>query len=343
MSSNHNQHTDCCHPNPQNKVDKLGLIAASIVVAAYLATAFGMGRSVPYWQPFGEAIYSVVHQVWWGILLGIFLVGIVGLVPQALIIRILGEKKGLKGLIRATIAGLLFDMCNHGILMLAMKFYKQGVRTPQVMAFLIASPWNSLSVTVILWSLVGLGWTLAFIALSLVIALVSGLLFELLETKEIIPENPNTPKQLPAVKWQIPKTAIAWKNHWWNSLKEGWIVIKWTIVGIVIAALIQAFVPLHHYQAYFGPTLLGLFATLFFATIIEVCSEGTVPIAADLLTRATAPGNAFTFMMAGVATDYTEIMALKDTTKSWKITLALPLVTIPQTLLLGYILNAFAG
>lgn len=48
--------------------------------------------------------------------------------------------------------------------------------------------------------------------------------------------------------------------------------------------------------------------------------------------------------MAGVATDYTEIMVLKDVTKSWKIALFLPLITLPQVLLIGWILNmASAG
>ena len=78
-------------------------------------------------------------------------------------------------------------------------------------------------------------------------------------------------------------------------------------------------------------------------TLIEVCSEGSSPIAADLLTRAHAPGNAFAFLMAGVATDYTEIMGLKETTRSWKTALFLPLTTVPQTLLIGWLLNHFAG
>ena len=105
--------------------------------------------------------------------------------------------------------------------------------------------------------------------------------------------------------------------------------------------LIQAFVPTEHLQNYFGPTLLGLGFTLVATTIIEVCSEGSTPIAADLLTRANAPGNAFTFLMAGVSTDYTEIMSLKETTKSWKISLFLPLITVPQVLVLSWIMNQY--
>ena len=62
-------------------------------------------------------------------------------------------------------------------------------------------------------------------------------------------------------------------------------------------------------------------------------------IAADILSRAGAPGNSFAFLMGGVATDYTEIMILRDTTKSWRIALFLPLITLPQIILLGWLIN----
>ena len=59
------------------------------------------------------------------------------------------------------------------------------------------------------------------------------------------------------------------------------------------------------------------------------------------MSRANAPGNSFTFLMAGVATDYTEVMSIRDTTNSWRIALFLPLITVPQIVLIGTLLNQF--
>jgi uncharacterized membrane protein YraQ (UPF0718 family) len=70
-----------------------------------------------------------------------------------------------------------------------------------------------------------------------------------------------------------------------------------------------------------------------------VCSEGSVPIASDIFHRASAPGNSFTFLMAGVSTDYTEIATLKESTRSWRLALLLPLVTLPQIMVIGWLLN----
>jgi uncharacterized membrane protein YraQ (UPF0718 family) len=91
---------------------------------------------------------------------------------------------------------------------------------------------------------------------------------------------------------------------------------------------------------YLAPGLAGLFLTLVAATFIEVCSEGSVLLAADLMTRAAAPGNAFTFLIAGAATDYTEILVLREVTGRLKAALLLPLLTVPQVLVIGWALNA---
>ncbi len=111
------------------------------------------------------------------------------------------------------------------------------------------------------------------------------------------------------------------------------MVLRWILFGFVLTGAIRAFVPELAFQQYFGPTTAGLLLTLLATTLLEVCSEGSSPIAADLLTRAHAPGNAFVFLMAGAATDYTEIASLRQTTRSWKATLALPLISTPQVLL----------
>jgi hypothetical protein len=43
--------------------------------------------------------------------------------------------------------------------------------------------------------------------------------------------------------------------------------------------------------------------------------------------------------MAGVATDYTELMSIRDTSRSWAVALCLPLITVPQVLVIGFLLN----
>lgn len=117
------------------------------------------------------------------------------------------------------------------------------------------------------------------------------------------------------------------------------MIVRWLLLGVLMAASVRALISIHDFQTYFGATLYGLLITLIIATILEICSEGSTPIASDILTRANAPRNSFAFLMTGVSTDYTEIISLRETTGSWKVALFLPLVTIPQVILISWLMN----
>jgi len=335
----------CCDIQPGR--DWLLWGCGSFVVLMYVGH-WGVGETVmPWLNVMMHTSMEMVHAMWWGILSAAFFVGLLGRVPRELVMSVLGRGGSSAGLFRATLAGLMLDLCNHGILMVGMKLYERGASLGQVMAFLIASPWNSLTLTLILVGLVGLKWTLLFILGSLVIAWVSGWIFERLVERGQLPSNPHQVEFVQTPFWPTLKTT--WRQHDWSGkalwqmflggLKESRSVLRWVLLGIVMVALIRAFVPEDSFSTWFGASMSGLFLTLLATTVIEVCSEGSSPIAADLVNRAAAPGNAFTFLMAGAATDYTEIMALKETTSSWKIALFLPLVTVPQVLLMGYFMN----
>lgn len=342
---------------PKKQVDLIFWGSLAIVAAGYgwhlLSGGLGgaMAHDGAHRPGFSDAIFELMNQMWIGIVMGIVAMGFMSRVPREFIIAALGTRKGMHGVVRATVAGVLLDLCSHGILMVGAKLYERGATVGQLMAFLLASPWNSLSLTLILISLIGLKWTLLFIALSAVIGIVTGTIFDLLVERGTLPANPNRQALPEGFRfWPAAKAGLA-KVKWTpaflgETLKIGLgdskMILRWLFVGVIIAAALRVFVDPENFRQFFGPSLIGLGITLFAATVIEVCSEGSAPIAGDIINRAGAVGNGFTFMMAGVATDYTEIMVLREATKSWKIALFLPLLTVPQVLALGWVLNQFA-
>ena len=344
---------DCCPPDTpvtKSRPDYLLWCSGTLVTMGYLLFWLLAGKvDMPLWLAImSEGIFELINKMWLGLLAAVVFVGLLERIPRELVMSALGPGGTNKGILRATLAGVALDLCSHGILMVGAKLYERGASIGQLMAFLIASPWNSLSLTIIMISLIGWQWTLLFIALSMVIGMVTGILFDRLVAKGKLPPNPHKVEVLePQPLWPGVVAAIKTLDYTPRALgsllldgiRDSRMVFRWLLFGVVLAVLIRAIVPMDLYQNYFGPTVIGLLLTLVAATIIEVCSEGSTPIAADLLTRAAAPGNGFTFLMAGVATDYTEIMVLKDVTKSWKIALFLPLITLPQVLLIGWILN----
>lgn len=340
---------DSCCETPTQR-DYMFWASLAIVLVAYPVGLFLQDDHASVLGMFTGGIVELFNQMWWGIAIGIVFVGILSRLPRELVMGVLGRKAGIGGLFRATLAGVFLDMCSHGILAVGMKLYERGASVGQVMAFLLASPWNSLSLTLILVGLIGLQWTLLFILLSLVIGVITGALFDLFVRRGQLPPNPwqdeLAPEQPLGVMWREFRNDLTFSLAGTaDILREGFagsrIVIRWALFGLVLACLIRALVPEESFATWFGATMGGLWLTLLASTVIEVCSEGATPIAADLMNRAGAPGNSFTFLMAGVATDYTEIMSIRDTTKSWRIALFLPLITVPQVMLIGAVLNQF--
>ena len=305
--------------------------------------------SAPKWlMTYGHGCAELLSRAWWGLLFGIVAVAVIGRFPRELVAAVLGKGGTVSGLFRAVGAGVMLDLCNHGILMVGMGLYKRGASLGQTIAFLIASPWNSLSLTLILAALIGWKWMIAFILLSMLVAIITGWVVDRLVIAGKIPANPNATdlpigyRVGPAVKGVLRSLKPGISNYMMlarEGLAGSRMVLRWILFGFVLTALIRALVPEAAFAQWFGPTIAGLFLTLFATTLIEVCSEGSSPIAADILNRAHAPGNAFVFLMAGAATDYTELLSLREATRSWKAALALPLISTPQVLLIGWLLQ----
>jgi uncharacterized membrane protein YraQ (UPF0718 family) len=332
----------------KRKLDLLLWGSGLTIAVAYAASFFldhtdlwGLGH-------FTHSVRDMMNLMWWGILIGMVAVGLIDRVPREFVIGVIGRDQGAKSLGRAVLAGFFLDLCNHGVLMVGAKLYERGASLGQVFAFLIASPWNSLSLTIIIGLMMGWGWMVVFILASLVIAFATGLIVEALERAGKVKPNANRidlPENFHV--WREAKTGIKATRYDWafakdiarRSVTASRMVLRWLFFGVVLAALIQVTVPTEIFATWFGATFLGLLTTLVAATIIEVCSEGSVPIAADLMNRAQAPGNAFTFLMAGAATDYTEILVLKEVTGRLNAALLLPLLTVPQVVAIGWMLN----
>lgn len=343
---------DCCHTDhgkSKQRFDWLLWIGITLVGFGYgMHYLIGMEEDSGALGVYAHSVHELLNRMWWGLLLGIFFVGLLSRVPKDMVAKVIGRPGSVNGILRATAAGLLLDLCSHGILLVGMKLYERGASIGQVMAFLIASPWNSLSLTIILVSLIGLKWTLAFIVLSAVIAITTGIIADAFVRRRMLPRNQFASEHADSapffeqLKKLLKNASFTPRTFWFmarDGAKESGMILRWIFVGVVLASILRVVFSPDAFATWFGPTAAGLGLTIIMATIIEVCSEGSSPIAADILNRAHAPGNAFAFLMTGVSTDYTEIVSLKETTKSWRISFFLPLLTLPQIIVIGLLLQ----
>lgn len=312
------------------------MVVSGIFVAVLLLSF------LPGLAALNDSMLSYLEIVWWAVLLGLVLGGMIDyFVPDGVVVRALGKRSKIT-LVNAVLAGFLMSACSHGILAIAIQLYKKGASVPAVITFLLASPWANLPMTVLLFGF--FGWqALLFVGGAMAIALVTGLLFTLLDQFGLI-EAPAKDVEAEDVSWDRLKNFDLQESA--KGVAIGFVslanmVLWWILIGILAASLIGAYVPEHWFMEYMGPDFTGMLVVLLFATVLEVCSEGTSPLAFEIFNKTAVLGNPFVFLMAGVATDYTEI-GLLWTNIGKRTAIWLPIVTVPQILLVGMWFNSLS-
>jgi uncharacterized membrane protein YraQ (UPF0718 family) len=292
-----------------------------------------------------------VRKIWWAILLGLLLGGVIDhFVPREYISHILAKPKK-RTIFYSVILGFFMSACSHGILALSIELHKKGASNPSVVSFLLASPWANLPLTIMLAGFFGLIKALYIIISALIIAITTGFIYQLLEAKGLIELNKNitdTAKEFSIIA-DIKKRTGSYRLNPGQIIKDikgitqglvmlADMVLWWILIGVGLASFAAAYVPQEVFQNYMGPTIFGMMVTLLFATILEVCSEGTSPLAFEIYRQTGALGTPFVFLMAGVVTDYTEIGLLWANVGK-KVALWLPIIAIPQVIVLGILAN----
>lgn len=282
--------------------------------------------------------------------MGLALGGVIDyFIPREYVTHILAKPKK-RTIFYSVVLGFFMSACSHGILALSIELHKKGASNPAVVTFLLASPWANLVLTIMLIGF--FGFKAFFIIVSaIVIAIITGFIFQFLEKNDLIEKNDNIienednfsifkdiKKRFKNCKWSFNDFRSSIKGIFKGAVRLSDMVLWWILIGMGLAGLAGAYIPTNIFTDYMGPTILGMVVTLIVATVIEVCSEGSAPMAFELFKQTNAFGNSFVFMMAGVVTDYTEIGLLWHNVGK-KVAIWLPIVTVPQVILLGILAN----
>jgi uncharacterized membrane protein YraQ (UPF0718 family) len=322
----------------------------TFIVASILALLVSASYILPILEPFRKSFFIYLKTIWWAILLGLIIGGVIDhFVPREYISYLLANR-GRRTIFYSVILGFFMSACSHGILALSIELHKKGASNPAVVAFLLASPWANMTLTIMLIGFFGLK-ALFIIISAIVIAIITGLIYMVLQDKGIIEKNENVvmlgkdfsvvddiKKRFAEYKWSLQSIKKDIKGIYNGTVVLSNMVLWWILIGMGIASLAGAYIPTEIFKNYMGPTVLGLFVTLILATIIEVCSEGSAPMAFEIFRQTRALGNSFVFLMAGVVTDYTEIGLLWHNVGR-RVAIWLPIITVPQVIILGIIAN----
>ncbi len=305
------------------------------------------------WKPlegFRSSLAEYFRMLWLPVGLGFLLGGMIErFVPETYISKHLSHG-GTKAIFYSVGLGFLMSACCHGLLALAVELHRKGASGAAIVSFLLASPWASLPVTLMLIGLFGAKAFLIIFA-ALFMAITTGLIFQVLDRAGLIEKNRHTvpvekgfsirkdlTRRARAYRFSPQSVGADLKIILQGALRLAGMVSGWIFFGLALASLSHAFIPAEWFRRFLGPSVAGLLGTMLFATVLEVCSEGTSPVAFEIYKQTHAFGNALVFLMGGVVTDYTEIgliwQNLGRKTALWML-----IVTLPQVLLFGWLFN----
>ncbi|MCA9396295.1 MAG: permease [Candidatus Omnitrophica bacterium] len=342
---------DCCDSKDQKLSASNVLKSKTSVIFIVCFILWGASSQIPALKHFAHSMQGYFSKIWWTVGLGLLIGGVIDqLVPKNIISYFLsGTRKRV--ILHAVGFGMLMSVCSHGVLAIAVQIHKKGASTAAVVAFLLAAPWVNLPLILLMFGLFG-SKVFILVAGAVLTALWTGYIFQALESRGWIEPGLSDPENFSRDPGIIKEWMQSFRKFSLNRtnalpqiksvLKSAFLlsdmIVLWVAVGIVAASATGAFIPHEYVGKYLGSDFAGLLRTLGIATVVEVCSEGTAPIAFELYQKTGALGNAFVFLMAGVVTDYTEIGLLWQNIGR-KCAMMLPIVSVPPVILMAYLLN----
>ena len=340
------EHCAACEPAKRGRWWQDRGLWALALVGAVLSAGSLWSRAAPV----SDALWGYVTKAGWAVALGLLLGGIIEhFIPKEYISLWLAGRHR-RTIVASAGLGFLASSCSHGCIALSMELYRKGASVPAVITFLLASPWASMSMTFLIVSLMGLKGLLIVVT-ALVVASVTGFIFQRLEKKGWLDPNPHTVSLVP--EFSISRDLAArLRGRSWGAralfsdvkgiARGSWelaqMVLLWVALGFTLSALLGTCVPQGWWSRFLGPSVLGLLTTLGVATALEVCSEGTAPLAVAIYQKTGALGNTFAFLMGGVVTDFTELSVVWANIGK-KAVFWLLVATVPQVFLLGMLMN----
>lgn len=221
--------------------------------------------------------------------------------------RIRDKKWGLWGVVPASILGVASPLCMYGTIPIAASFSKHGMRHDWLAAFMMSSV--LLNPQLIMYS-TALGVTALVIRIvsCTLCGIIAGIVVHIFyKDKPFFNFDGFEPR---ASHDTHPNLFLRFLFNLGRNIKA---TALWFLLGVLLSALFQRYVPADKFAKLFGKSNEG-FGVLMAATIgvpLYACGGGTIPLIREWLAMGMSMGSASAFMITGPATKITNLGALK--------------------------------
>jgi uncharacterized membrane protein YraQ (UPF0718 family) len=210
------------------------------------------------------------------LLLGTLASGLVEVFFKRESVQRLMPRNPFLGALAGGLLGFLFPVCECGVVPLTRRLFHKGMAPATGIAFLLASP--VLNPIVVLSTYAAYGWGPVLwlrIGLSLAIAVATGLIFAV-EQQPLRLLRPMSLAPIRGASLDVPMLAPSLGVRLRGALSiagdEFFEMGRYLIIGSMLAALLQTFVPQAALLALGGGPLLSVLVMMLLAVLLSICS-----------------------------------------------------------------------
>lgn len=297
------------------------------------------------------AFWNVLMMMAPWLIIGFLLAGIVGvLMPREWAENAMGKAKGWKGVLNAVLIGVPLPICSCGVLPLTQALRKSGASKGAAAGFLISTPQTGIDSILATYSLLGPFFAIMRPIAAFLTGIVGGGIVNLMTKNDVevlTQSNGGTEKKGHCCcccchgkeahkEEKKPNFIVASLKKSWELFRE---VVKPLFVGLIIAAVVTAFVPENFFATTFGGNdYLAMPAMILIGFPMYVCSTASIPIAASMIAKGLTPGAAFVFLMVGPAINAASLTTVAQMIGK-KAAVAYALVISLGAILMGCVVN----
>lgn len=225
------------------------------------------------------------------------------------------------GYVAAASFGAVTPFCSCSSIPLFLGFTQARIPIGITMAFLITSPIINEVAIILLGSLLGIKFTVCYVAVGILAGVVGGAFIDLIKAeKHLTPLAESACGTDQNAEQTTERTRMSLRDRHAFAADELKTIFgrvwKWVLIGVGLGAALHGFVPESFVLEHLGA---GQWWTVPSATLLGIPlysnASGVIPVAESLLKKGLPVGTTLAFMMSTVAASFPEFMMLKQVMK----------------------------
>ncbi len=278
-----------------------------------LRSAWDMLNGSSGWMMFSFMLAGLLHEF---------------MKPEKIQKTAIGSKK-VRGVFWGMLSGSAVPICSCGTIPLGISLYYSGAYLGPTLAFMISNPVLNPAALLLCIGLLGKEITVIYVITGVIVPMIIGVIanrfagdelhigMKKKEEREIslAGEGEASSSSMVQLEYEEPGFLEKVKAGFrWSFTELSVTVSKYTVTGMLVAALLFNIVPQSFIQDYLGnPGYVSLFGITVVAALMYVCAVGHIPFIAALVASGASPGVAITFLMAGAGTNIPELLTIRNT------------------------------